>query len=193
MEWKEHEARVLNSSFSNDTRGCSDASLYWKGKLYSTWGKSMLVYNVEKGFFNLVSLPRIGQWPKKELLWESEGQLQYCQSGFGGFHIWIYEDLNCKWLLKQSVTDDELKLKNCVLFLGDEEKIRFLKRLHYIHVVAFDDDLQMLYLKISDAIFSYSLETRQLAKVVCSDPSSSLDLSKFDNYSLIFKAYQFRQ
>ena len=192
MEWKEHEARVLNSSFSNDTRGCSDASLYWKGKLYSTWGKSMLVYNVEKGFFNLVSLPRIGQWHKEELLWEAEGQLHYCQSGFGGFHLWTYEDLNCKWLLKQSVTDDELKLKNCVLFLGDEEKIRFLKRLHYIHVVAFDDDLQILYLKISDAIFSYSLETRQLAKVMRSDPSS-FDLSKFDNYSLIFKAYQFRQ
>ena len=172
MEWKEHEARVLNSSFSNDTRGCSDASLYWKGKLYSTWGKSMLVYNVEKGFFNLVSLPRIGHWLKEELLWEAEDQLHYCQSGFGGFHIWTYEDLNRKWLLKQSVTDDELKLQNCVLFLDDEEKIRFLE--------------------ISDAIFSYSLETRQLAKVMRSDPSS-FDLSKFDNYSLIFKAYQFRQ
>lgn len=90
------------------------------------------------------------------------------------------------------MTDDELKLQNCVLFLDDEEKIRFLESSH-IHVVAFDDDLQILYLKISDAIFSYSLETRQLAKVMRSDPSSSFDLSKFDNYSLIFKAYQFRQ
>ena len=79
-----------------------------------------------------------------------------------------------------------------MLFLDDEEKIRFLKSLYYIHVVAFDDDLQVVYLKISDAIFSYSLETRQLAKVMRSDPSS-FDLSKFDNYSLIFKAYQFRQ
>ena len=90
------------------------------------------------------------------------------------------------------MTDDELKLRNCMLFLDDEEKIRFLKSLYYIHV-AFDDDLQVVYLKISDAIFSYSLETRQLAKVMCSDPSFSFDLHEFDNYSLIFKAYQFRQ
>ena len=152
----------------------------------------MLVYNVEKGFFNLVSLPRIGHWLKEELLWEAEDQLHYCQSGFGGFHLWTYEDLNCKWLLKQSVTDDELKLQNCVLFLDDEEKIWFLESSH-IHVVAFDDDLQILYLKISGAIFSYSLETRQLAKVMCSDPSSSFDLREFYNYSLIFKAYQFRR
>nr|POF26544.1 hypothetical protein CFP56_37824 [Quercus suber] len=77
MEWEEHEARVLNSSFSSVIGTCSYASLYRKGKLYSIWGESMLVYNVEKGFFTLVSLPRIRQRPWNEvLLWEFEGQLQ---------------------------------------------------------------------------------------------------------------------
>lgn len=58
----------------------------------------MLVYNVEKGFFDLVPLPKMSSKLRSDLddncLWESDGQLQFCRSGFYGFHIWTYEDIN---------------------------------------------------------------------------------------------------
>lgn len=96
------KARIFNSTRTNIIGKCCHTSLYWKGKLYSIWVKKksevMLVYNVEKGFFDLVPLPKMSSKLRSDLddncLWESDGQLQFCRSGFYGFHIWTYEDIN---------------------------------------------------------------------------------------------------
>lgn len=195
-EWTTREAIIFNSTRTNIIDKCCHTSLYWKGKLYSIWGKNksevMLVYNVEKGFFDLVLLPKMSSKLRSDLdencLWESDGQLQFCRSGFYGFHIWTYEDLNNddvddvfhgdrianKWFLKLRVEEDKLKLRLRELLFpcceSCEQEAECIRP--HLKVIAFDDDLQILYVKTSGFILSYSLETRRLEKLMWSDLSS---------------------
>ncbi len=172
-EWTKHEARIFNSSYSGIISSMCATSLYWKGKLYSVWGKSMLVYDVEKVFFKLVPLPELLDFKPSDsfdryAFWESEGQLQFCRSGVNGFHIWTYQDLNSdEWLLKQTVTREELRFQYCELILHDDDEriTRIRNGLLYVTVFAFNEVMQILYIRASGYILSYSLETRRLAKV----------------------------
>lgn len=177
FEWREYEARIVNSrlvSREGFVRGkCFRPSVYSGKRLYCIWSLCLLIYDDEKGFFKLIQLPEdliISKSVKKnnadhcfQLLWESEGQLHFCAPAPDNqaFCVWAYVndddndfmDHNLMWKFKQFVM-----LKDSLLSGWS------LKR---IQPVAFNDDLQRLYVLVMPAgvIASYSFETQKFEKV----------------------------
>ncbi|KAK1362360.1 F-box domain-containing protein [Heracleum sosnowskyi] len=176
-KWREYEARIVNSCLvSRDgfVRGqCFRPSVYSGKRLYCIWSLCLLIYDDEEGFFKLIQLPEDSIMKKSvkknkndhwfQLLWESEGQLHFCAPAPDkqGFCIWAYVndedndfmDHNLMWKFKKFVV-----LKDSLISGQSPKSIR---------PVAFNDDLQRLYVLVLPArvIASYSFETQNFEKV----------------------------
>ncbi|KAL7175383.1 hypothetical protein ACSBR2_029060 [Camellia fascicularis] len=166
-EWREHEAPLNNSNLLLEDgfrrSDCFSPSVYSKGRLYWIWSLCMLVYDDKREFFKLVGLPksksrRNFNYVLSLQLWESEGRIHYCEPIEEGFRLWIYIDDG-----DENSYDYDFKnwqAKTTIVL----ERIR----LGLSWPCAFNEELQELYMQVPPGtIFSYSFETRKLAKLCC--------------------------
>ncbi|GMP81361.1 hypothetical protein CsSME_00036102 [Camellia sinensis var. sinensis] len=166
-EWREHEAPLNNSNLLLEDgfrrSDCFSPSVYSKGRLYWIWSLCMLVYDDKREFFKLVGLPKSKSrrnfiYVLSLQLWESEGRIHYCEPTEEGFRLWIYMDDG-----DENSYDYDFKnwqAKTTIVL----ERIR----LGLSWPCAFNEELQELYMQVPPGtIFSYSFETRKLAKLCC--------------------------
>lgn len=193
-EWREYEARILNSDLMQEDGfvpgHCFRPSVYCRRKLFWIWSFCLLIYDDEIEFFKLIRLPS-GKNLKNnvylsQLLWESEGRIHFCSPVNEGFCLWAYVDdddeghefmdCNLMWQFKRLVVLDELISGKIEFFYAVNEMIKYRmgwsrKR---IQPVAFNEDLQLLYLQVMPGIIvSYSFETQRLERVWFREPGDN--------------------
>ncbi|KAI8002481.1 F-box protein [Camellia lanceoleosa] len=166
-EWREHEAPLNNSNLLLEDgfrrSDCFSPSVYSKGRLYWIWSLCMLVYDDKREFFKLVGLPksksrRNFNYVLSLQLWESEGRIHYCEPIEEGFRLWIYIDDG-----DENSYDYDFKNWQAKTTIVLERN-----RLGLSWPCAFNEELQELYMQVPPGtIFSYSFETRKLAKLCC--------------------------
>lgn len=176
-EWRDYEARIVNPSaiLSIGLRGKLH-TFFFKGKLYYRLNVCiMMIYDFETQLFKLLPLET---WPVPGFcidgMWESDGCLFYCKSKDEGLDIFTFAgDDDEKMLWKRRITREEL-LGNIEeegvqvphnddqQQYGDGEEVEVVED---IHPIMFDDELQILYLRLGRTIYCYSFETGRSTNV----------------------------
>ncbi|PIA59969.1 hypothetical protein AQUCO_00400685v1 [Aquilegia coerulea] len=169
--WRNNKAILLSSISETSYMVFDDTSyVYRKGVIHWILNQYLLFYHFEKDFFKIYNL---GTTVRR--LWESEGYLYYAATCGCGFSIWklmddadaLYDprssnkDIMGKWQCKHVL--DLFSLDPCFRVFSGSTSLEELKA--SIQLLGFDDDLQILYLALPEAILSFSFENQRFGMV----------------------------
>ncbi|KAK3022111.1 hypothetical protein RJ639_045955 [Escallonia herrerae] len=206
--WRDKVAIIVNPNLLLEDgfiRGeCYCPKVYFRKKLYLIWSFCLLVYDDEKEFFELIRLPKNKSRRDKrnsymsQCIWESEERIQFCDPSYNGYDIWTFIDRgdgdnndDFAWHFERCVTLKDLIYRRVDVFhsanVAEREKVGWAR--NSIRPIAFNEDLQVLYLHVLPrTIYSYSFETREVAKVWSIDEAGDDDIWMFHIYPFLLNS-----
>ncbi|KAL6003600.1 hypothetical protein ACLOJK_023833 [Asimina triloba] len=192
-QWKEHRPVLLcPSPIPNERFTLKRSTIYLNGALHWIWGGTVLIYNLKNDYFKFIELPKsssrnVVEGTLAKLVWGSEGHLHYCHGGYNGICIWVlvengYTTHNwgrIKWQVKHSIHMTTLKSQNPEVF--DRMEKRTPPSIRFFEPFAYNEDMQILYIRVFHTLFCYSAEKGELkeAAILPMNEDSHYDMYPF--------------